>query len=557
MSSRFFPEPETDKKDKEDKLSVLKKTEKRREPMPDPGDLPVDPKKIALYSRGGTSFNPKTSTNRRSEKERLKHIKKKQNKAAVKSVHSELLLTEEAGFLQPDDHEATYQITQKELKEAVDITSAAKCFDLSLDFGPYKMDYFRNGRSLVFGGRRGHVAVFDWLTKELKCEFNVQESVHDVQFLHLPTMFAVAQKDWVHIYDNQGIEMHCLKNLYRVQFLDFLPYHFLLVSASDHGYLSWLDVSIGSVVTNFRMDHSNNRLTAMCHNKSNAIVHTAHPNGTVALWSPNERKPLVKMLSHGSTVRGICVSDDGNFMVTTGIDRSIKLTDLRNYKEIYEYRHHSVPSHVAFSQTNMLAVSFGDVVEIYKDFTRQPLTDAYMRHREPSNIEDLSFVNYEDVLGVGHAKGLSSLLIPGSGEANFDAFESNPFMSTSQRREMEVKALLDKIPSTLISLDSRELAKVDVEGLKRELEEKEKALHKTNKHIKLTKTKTKKGKKAKKTIIQETLRTQATQQRVKELRKLEEKKAKKSQESLEEAEVLEIPQDTGPKDVYSRFKTRT
>ena len=47
-------------------------------------------------------------------------------------------------------------------------------------------------------------------------------------------------------------------------------------------------------------------------------------------------------------------------------------------------------------------------------------------------VNKLRFVPFEDVLGIGHSEGYSSVIIPGSGEANFDAYEANPFESKKQ-----------------------------------------------------------------------------------------------------------------------------
>ena len=58
----------------------------------------------------------------------------------------------------------------------------------------------------------------------------------------------------------------------------------------------------------------------------------------------------------------------------------------------------------------------------------------YMKHRlnSGSQVCGVMFAPYEDVLGVGHSCGYSSLVIPGSGEANFDAYEANPFETKRQ-----------------------------------------------------------------------------------------------------------------------------
>ncbi|CAG9766722.1 unnamed protein product [Ceutorhynchus assimilis] len=426
------------------------------------------------YSKGEGVNLKKVKTN--VHQKRIEHKEKQIQYATDIAAKTEILLTQDAGFLEADGGETTTQFTQKQIAESVDITAASKSFQLNLEFGPYRSKYTKNGRHMVLGGKKGHVAAFDWVTKKLHCEINVMEAVHDVSFLHLETMFAVAQKDWVYIYDNQGIELHCVKRLNKVSRMEFLPYHFLLGTCSDEGYLSWLDVSIGKLTSQYNTNLG--RLSVLTQNPWNACLCLGHAKGVVSMWSPNSREPLAKMLCHKAPIVAAHVDPTGMYMATSASNRELKIWDIRKLEgPVQEYKLVSAATNLGFSQKKMLAVGMGNIVEVYRDCCTEAAKRPYLRHRFNNPIGNFNFCPYEDVLGVATARGFTSLLVPGSGEPNFDTYEANPFQSKKQRQESEVKALLEKIQPELITLDPTVIAEVDVATLRDKVDAKKKLLY--------------------------------------------------------------------------------
>ncbi|CAF0722795.1 unnamed protein product [Adineta ricciae] len=439
------------------------------------------------------------------------HVKERKSKFATRqATRSEILHVEEEGYIAPDtvdnEDERIVDLTQADIKSSVDIFSAQKRFDLQLPlYGPYHIDYTRNGRHLLLGGRKGHVAAFDWQTKKLHCELNVMEQINDVKWLHIETMYAVAQRQWTYIYDNQGVEVHCLKALDRSLHLEFLPYHFLLAATNEAGYLSYIDVSIGKKVAayNTRIANGNGKCgtSVMCQNPSNAMIGLGHAGGVVTFWSPNQREPVVKMLAHKSTIRSVAVERTGTYMATSGVDAKLKIWDLRTYKCVNEYRTASTgASALTFSQKNLLAASYRDIVEIYKDLYDEESSSTelprYLVHQCPngSSIASIAFCPYEDVLGVGHDRGFVSLLVPGAGEPNFDALEANPYQTKKQRKHAEVKQLLDKIQPDMITLDNSVLSEIDRKAFVRKQDEKQKEFNFVKPKELIAKAEKKKGK---------------------------------------------------------------
>uniref|UniRef100_A0A8C6QMA8 WD repeat-containing protein 46 n=1 Tax=Nannospalax galili TaxID=1026970 RepID=A0A8C6QMA8_NANGA len=431
-----------------------------QDPFPGPAPARVDAaRKFCRIDR-----SEKLPRAKRKTRSKLEAAEAQEEEASARAARSELLLAEEPGFLEGEDGEDTAKILQTDIVEAVDIASAAK---VSLRRGGAE------GLHLALGGHRGHVAALDWVTKKLMCEINVMEAVRDIQFLHSEALFAVAQNRWLYIYDNQGIELHCIRRCDRVTQLEFLPFHFLLATASETGFLTYLDVSVGKIVT--ALNARAGRLSVMAQNPYNAVIHLGHSNGTVSLWSPAMKEPLAKILCHRGGVRAVAVDSTGTYMATSGLDHQLKIFDLRGTFQPLSAR--TLPQgagHLAFSQRGLLAAGVGDVVNIWAGQGKASppsLEQPYLTHRLSGHVHGLQFCPFEDVLGVGHSGGITSMLVPGAAEPNFDGLENNPYRSRKQRQEWEVKALLEKVPAELICLDPRALAQVDVVTLEQQKKE--------------------------------------------------------------------------------------
>ncbi|KAI4177411.1 MAG: hypothetical protein LQ343_000392 [Gyalolechia ehrenbergii] len=399
----------------------------------------------------------------------LKSLENKYQDAALKAKDAEILLENESGFLEPEGElERTYKIRQEDLKPDLAVETAKNSFELKLeDLGPYVVDYTRNGRNMLLAGTKGHVSTLDWRAGELGCELQLGESVRDAKWLHNSQYFAVAQKKYVYIYDHAGVEIHCLQKHIDVHYMQFLPYHFLLATVGNAGYLKYTDTSTGATLT--EIPTKLGIPTAMTQNPSNAILHLGHQNGTVTLWSPNSTTPLVKLLAHRGPVRSAAIDRSGHYMVSTGADHKMSVWDIRQFREVNSYFLRQPGSSVHISDRDLTAVGWGTQVSVWKGLFNRAIEDQekvqspYMSWGgEGKRIERVRWCPFEDVLGISHDKGFSSIIVPGAGEPNFDALEVNPYETTKQRQESEVKALLNKLQPEMISLNPDYIGRLDL-----------------------------------------------------------------------------------------------
>jgi U3 small nucleolar RNA-associated protein 7 len=386
----------------------------------------------------------------------------KRLEAAIAAADAEIVLhTESSGFVEVEtEMEKTYKLSQNELKNHLDEQTSRHIYDLTLDtYNPYGCNYDRSGRcGLLYGKNGGHIAMMDMHTASLKTEFHLNERVRDVTFLHNTTLFAVAQQKHAFIYDDSGVEIHRMAEHQDIFQMQFLPHHWLLCTIGRTGYLKYHDTSTGELVSTHRSKMG--PCSVMTQNKSNAVIHCGHNNGTVTLWSPANSEYLVKMLCHkGAPIQSMAINRSGFHMVTGGADSQVKIWDLRMYKETHSYYSRGgVPLSMDISQKGVLGIGHGSNTTFWSpEALKVKVKDPYMGHSIGGNgpVETLRFRPFEDVCGIGHAKGFSSIVIPGSGEPNLDSMEYNlnPYQDTKQRREGEVRALLDKLSPDMIAID--------------------------------------------------------------------------------------------------------
>lgn len=399
----------------------------------------------------------------------LKALESKYKDAALKAKDAEILLENDGGFLEPEtDLERTYKVSQTNIKKDVAVQTARMgSFQLKLDAGPYTGDYTRNGRELLMAGRKGHVATMDWRDGKLGCELQLAETVRDAKWLNNNQRFAVAQKKYVYIYDQAGVELHCLKKHIEVTNMEFLPYHYLLATVGNPGYLKYQDVSTGQMV--IEIPTKLGSPTSLTQNPQNAVLHMGHQNGTVTLWSPNSTTPLVKLLAHRGPVRSIAVDREGRYMVSTGQDLKMSVWDIRMFKEVNSYFTRQPASSVAISDRGLTAVGWGTQTSIWRGLfsktlmEQEKIQNPYMAWGgEGKRIERVRWCPFEDILGISHNEGFNHMLVPGAGEPNFDALEVNPYENTKQRQEAEVKSLLNKLQPEMISLNPDYIGNLDL-----------------------------------------------------------------------------------------------
>jgi U3 small nucleolar RNA-associated protein 7 len=393
-----------------------------------------------------------------------------QRKAPKRLVEANMMkIEDDSKGLELDDGEVADRVTQGDIISAVDTQTQHKKFELVLDkLGPYKIDFSTNGTHLCLAGLRGHLANLKWKDFSLVGETQLKDKINDVKFLVDHSMIAVAQKRFVYMYTKEGVEMHILSKMAHMDRLAYLPRHMLLAAASTtYSNMQYIDISTGEEIGSKPPVVMKNPTSAMSVNPANGVVATCDLRGVVKLWSPTVVDPLVQLKAHSGAIHDIAFHHNGRFFATLGGDHKMKLWDCRMLRTLEEFAVTYCFDSIDISSKGLVAMGGGTNIQIWKNmFTGSKPSAPLMKFGLGyGNIAtQVKFCPFEDVLGVGHSKGFTSLLVPASGEANPDFYFADPHETEVHRKERVVSGLLDKLPADTISLDLQ-IGTVNIERL--------------------------------------------------------------------------------------------
>eukprot|EP00340_Litonotus_pictus_P008933 CAMPEP_0170516358 /NCGR_PEP_ID=MMETSP0209-20121228/2588_1 /TAXON_ID=665100 ORGANISM="Litonotus pictus, Strain P1" /NCGR_SAMPLE_ID=MMETSP0209 /ASSEMBLY_ACC=CAM_ASM_000301 /LENGTH=510 /DNA_ID=CAMNT_0010801205 /DNA_START=14 /DNA_END=1546 /DNA_ORIENTATION=- len=429
---------------------------------------------------------------KKKEKETVKLNKKL---SYISKQNVKYLDQEQQGYIIPDEGEETNKLNQEAIKDLLPNYNAENIFSLTLPKGPFKLDYSANGKKMLLSGRNSS-AVMNWKSKEMISEVVLgdEDKIRGAKFINNDNMFALSQNENLCIYDTQGIEIHSLSQHSNPMFMENLPFHYLLAWSTKNNYIKYLDYSIGEIVSEIKTKFA--EIKCMISNPQNSVIITGHSNGTVNMWTPNySGEPVVKFLSYPCSVSNLSIDPTGNYLMTTGLDKKLKVWDLRNnYRQVHDYFTPHQAQCMGISQKGLLAVGYKGNVEIWKDIYKTKQQKPYLKHHFQDKqiyASSLKFIDYEDFLGIGHNKGYSQIVTPGSGEPNFDTYEVNLYETKNQKKNSNVKKLLEKIPYTMIAMNSESLVNTVNANSKQVIkhQEKESLMNKANDLVKKEKKK--------------------------------------------------------------------
>ena len=150
------------------------------------------------------------------------------------------------------------------------------------------------------------------------------------------------------------------------------------------------------------------------------------------------------------------------------------------------------------------------------------------------------------MLSIGHSRGISNIIVPGSGEVNFDSYESNPYVNLKERQETEIKSLLNKLEAGMIGVDRQFVRVADDENASNQIFE-------TANKIKSSKSSERKRARGRNRVSAKLRRKQknvldASTNKLKE-------KMDKQRFKVDDVQITESGNDKNEHDLLSRFIT--